>query len=78
MTSFARALAIALLSMAVANMSQITAASADTPWQKAHPRREEVNNRIAHQNHRIHQEVEGDCHDAGSIRPHSEPAAYPR
>jgi hypothetical protein len=31
-------------------------AFADTHWQQAHPRREEVNNRLANQNHRINQE----------------------
>ena len=31
-------------------------AMADTPWQKAHPRREEVNNRLNRQNHRINNE----------------------
>ena len=30
-----------------------TGASADTRWQAHHPRREEVNNRLARQNHRI-------------------------
>ncbi|MBS0364256.1 MAG: hypothetical protein JSR67_00350 [Proteobacteria bacterium] len=29
----------------------------DTRWQKHHPRREQVNNRLANQNRRIHQEV---------------------
>src|SRR5581483_1233564 len=32
-------------------------AMADTPWQAQHPRREEVNNRLANQHARIHQEV---------------------
>src|SRR5258708_17104296 len=32
-------------------------ASADTTWQKNHPRREQVNNRLANQNSRIHQDV---------------------
>lgn len=32
-------------------------AMADTPWQASHPRREEVNSRLANQNARIHQEV---------------------
>ena len=37
------------------------AASADTPWQAHHPRREEVNNRLNHQNHLIRGERrEGD------------------
>ena len=32
-------------------------AHADTAWQKQHPRREQVNNRLANQNQRIHNEV---------------------
>jgi hypothetical protein len=32
-------------------------ASADTTWQKNHPRREQVNNRLANQSKRIHQDV---------------------
>jgi hypothetical protein len=32
-------------------------AFADTPWQAAHPRREEVNNRLGNQHNRIHREV---------------------
>jgi hypothetical protein len=36
--------------------SAVTAASADTPWQASHPRREEVNGRLQNQNQRIHQE----------------------
>ena len=32
-------------------------AHADTAWQKQHPRREQVNNRLANQNTRIHNEV---------------------
>ena len=36
-------------------------ASADTQWQKNHPRREQVNSRLANQNKRINSEVkEGD------------------
>ena len=31
-------------------------AFADTPWQESHPRREEVNNRLGNQDHRINQE----------------------
>ena len=31
-------------------------AMADTPWQKAHPRREQVNNRLNRQSHRINHE----------------------
>jgi hypothetical protein len=32
-------------------------ATAQTPWQKNHPRRTQVNSRLAHQNKRIHQDV---------------------
>jgi hypothetical protein len=32
-------------------------AFADSTWQKNHPRREQVNNRLANQNQRIHKEV---------------------
>jgi hypothetical protein len=34
-----------------------TVASAETPWQAHHPRRAEVNARLARQNHRITREV---------------------
>lgn len=34
-----------------------SAAAADTKWEKHHPRREQVNHRLDHQNQRIHQEV---------------------
>ncbi|MBO0735570.1 MAG: hypothetical protein J2P48_03230 [Alphaproteobacteria bacterium] len=50
-------MAIALFSVVLAGIGPVGSAVADTPWQKAHPRREEVNGRLAHQNHRIHQEV---------------------
>src|SRR5277367_829842 len=32
-------------------------ASAETTWQKNHPRREQVNHRLANQNNRIHNDV---------------------
>lgn len=32
-------------------------ASAETAWQKSHPRRTQVNHRLANQNKRIHQDV---------------------
>jgi len=53
-----------VITLAVAGLFAVGVAGsamADTPWQKAHPRREQVNNRLNWQNHRIHQEVkEGD------------------
>ena len=35
----------------------VTSAFAETHWEKTHPRRDQVNDRLAHQNARIHQEV---------------------
>lgn len=47
-------------------------AFADTPWQAAHPRREEVNNRLANQHGRIHQQVKaGDMSHARAARLHA-------
>lgn len=47
-------------------------AKADTRWQAAHPRREEVNNRLANQHGRIHQEVkEGEMSHAKAARLHA-------
>jgi hypothetical protein len=48
-------------------------ASADTTWQKNHPRREQVNNRLANQNQRIHQEVkEGELTRGQAAKLHKE------
>jgi hypothetical protein len=45
-------------SLAVAAFAAgIASASADTPWQQSHPRREQVNNRLQNQNARIHGQV---------------------
>ncbi len=49
-----------LIALAVAGVFAVGiagSAMADTPWQKNHPRREQVNNRLNRQNARIHQEV---------------------
>src|ERR1700732_138987 len=46
-------------------------AMADTQWQKTHPRREQVNNRLANQNKRIHQErKEGEITKAQAAKLH--------
>jgi hypothetical protein len=46
-------------------------AMADTPWQAQHPRREEVNSRLANQRGRIHQEVrEGEMSHRQAARLH--------
>ena len=48
-------------------------AFADTQWEKNHPRREEVNNRLATQNWRIHQQVkDGDLSRGQAARLHRE------
>jgi hypothetical protein len=46
--------AITLIILASATASSF---AAETTWQKNHPRREQVNHRLAHQNARIHKEV---------------------
>lgn len=46
-------------------------AKADTTWEKRHPRRDEVNDRLENQNRRIHQEVkEGDLSHAQAVALH--------
>ena len=48
-------------------------AFADTQWQKDHPRREQVNNRLKNQNQRIKQErKEGEINKAQAKQLHSE------
>ncbi|HKT67652.1 MAG TPA: hypothetical protein VJR91_29145 [Burkholderia sp.] len=60
------------LAIAATLMSVLTGtAFADTPWQHAHARREEVNQRLANQNRRIHHEVkEGEMSHAQAARLH--------
>lgn len=48
-------LTVAAVTVSLASLT--TTALADTSWQKNHPRREQVNNRLANQNKRIHKEV---------------------
>jgi len=56
MNSFStRILSAAVITAALAGAAGT--ANADTTWQKNHPRREQVNNRLANQNRRIHQDV---------------------
>ncbi len=52
------------------------AADNDTTWQKNHPRREQVNNRLAKQNQRIHKEVkEGEISKTQASALHQEDKA---
>ncbi|MGO9444369.1 MAG: hypothetical protein ACLPXB_06265 [Thiobacillaceae bacterium] len=48
-------LTVALIACVVAGLS--TSAMAETQWAKNHPRRAEVNHRLANQNQRIHNQV---------------------
>ncbi len=54
-------------------LAGVAMADTDTKWQKNHPRREQVNERLANQNKRIRQEVkEGDMTKAKAARLHRE------
>lgn len=54
-TSAIKVASAAALTLALAGIAGT--AMADTQWQQNHPRREQVNNRLANQNRRIHQDV---------------------
>lgn len=59
---------------AIASLACFTAtANAETAWQKAHPRRAEVNHRLANQTRRIHEErKEGDLTPAQAAALHKD------
>ena len=70
MTKTLKTLIITAASLAVI-AGAASSASADSRWQNRHPRREQVNNRLANQNRRIHQEVkEGDLTHAQAAALH--------
>jgi len=48
---------VKVLAVSAVALSAATGAFAQTQWQKDHPRRAEVNQRLANQNKRIHNEV---------------------
>ena len=54
-TIYRKTLAVTTLALALGAVS--TAALADTRWEKDHPRREQVNDRLGNQNARIDQKV---------------------
>ena len=65
------ALTVAAATLALSGL--VTNAMADTQWQKDHPRREQVNNRLANQNQRIKQErKEGEITKAQAAQLHKE------
>ena len=63
-----------LSAFALASFAQGTAATdKDTQWQKNHPRREQVNERLTNQNRRIKQEVkEGEMSKGKAAKLHKE------
>ena len=64
---------IALTAAALVCVGTTTGVMADTQWQKNHPRREQVNHRLARQNVRIHNEVkEGELTHAQAANLHHE------
>ncbi len=74
MSNVRKILAVAAVSLSLAGMAGTSFAA--TQWQKAHPRRAEVNARLANQNRRIHQErKEGEISKAQAAKLHSEDRA---
>ena len=59
--------------MALFASTVASSAMAETQWEKNHPRRDQVNDRLANQDKRIHQEVkEGEMSKAKAARLHKE------
>ena len=57
-----KSLRIAVLTASIALLAGVGDASAET-WAQSHPRRAEVNHRLAHQSHRINRELhKGEIH----------------
>ena len=52
-----RLLGVAIVGTMLVGAAGTAMADTDTAWQKKHPRREQVNDRLANQNKRIHQDV---------------------
>ena len=66
-------LSIATATLLLSGVAANAMADDDTKWQKDHPRREEVNNRLANQNKRIKQErKEGEITKAQAKQLHQE------
>jgi hypothetical protein len=71
MSNLSKILGATLATAALAGFA--TASLADTTWQKNHPRREQVNNRLARQNARIKKEVkEGELSKGQAAKLHKE------
>ena len=68
-----KALWVTLAAGAVLSMGLSTAALAETKWEKSHPRRDQVNDRLARQNARIHHErKEGELTAAQAAQLHKD------
>ena len=77
LNSIRKVLTVAAATLALSGLA--TNALAETQWQKDHPRREQVNNRLAKQNKRIKQERrEGAISKAQAQKLHSEDRAIRR
>jgi hypothetical protein len=64
-------IAVALTAAACGAFAQAAAPAADGQWAKNHPRRDQVNDRLANQNHRINKEVkEGEISKAQAAKLH--------
>jgi len=71
MSSIRKSLSIALVSILAVGFA--SSAMAETAWQHNHPRRVEVNHRLANQDHRINREVhEGEISHAQAHALHKE------
>jgi len=67
----AKSIAVVLATAAVTVFA--SSAMAETQWEKDHPRRDQVNDRLANQNKRIHQEVkEGEMSKGRAAQLHHE------
>jgi hypothetical protein len=72
LNSVRKGLTVAAATLALAGLAS-SALADETQWQKDHPRRTEVNNRLANQNKRIHNEVkDGQINKAQAAKLHSE------
>ena len=77
--SIRTALTVAIVSLSLGGLATSALADTDTKWQKNHPRREQVNNRLANQNKRINKELkEGEITKAQAAKLHREDRAIRR
>jgi hypothetical protein len=68
-----KAVWVALTAGALLSLGLSSGAMAETKWEKAHPRRDQVNDRLAKQNARIHKErKEGDLTAAQAAQLHKD------